>query len=317
VLVLDAKKVQALVGLPRLVEVFEAAFQAEYIVPPRQFAVVPGGASERLFVTMPAFTMQGNAAVKLVTYFPDNAAKGLPNIQAAIVVLSDTGKPMALVDGTAITYLRTGAASALASKYLSNADSSHLVVIGAGALAPTLAAAHCVVRPIRRVSLWGRRPEQAYGAAEILRSLIDSDIEVIVPASLPEAVAAADIVSCATSSATPVLAGKWLKSGTLVDLVGSFSPAKREADDDVLCASRIFVDTRNGALAEAGDILDPLARGIIRHEQIIGELSDLVTGRVVGRRCRNEIITFKSVGTAIEDLVAASFALHTALAAES
>jgi ornithine cyclodeaminase len=112
-------------------------------------------------------------------------------------------------------------------------------------------------------------------------------------------------VSCATSSATPVLEGKWLKPGTFVDLVGSFSPSKREADDEVVRRSRLFVDTFEGALSEAGDLLDPLARGVIDRKRIEGELADLVCGRVRGRANAEEIITFKSVGTALEDLAAA------------
>lgn len=129
--------------------------------------------------------------------------------------------------------------------------------------------------------------------------------EVLVPNSIEDAVATADIVSCATNSATPVLVGKWLNPGAFVDLVGSFSPSKREADDDVILRSRIFVDTFEGALSEAGDIIDPLARGIIDRQRLEGELADLVSGRVTGRSSPDEITLFKSVGTALEDLAAA------------
>lgn len=251
-LVLNAEEIRALAPLPRVIEYLEQAFRAECVVPARQVATMPGGAGERLFVSMPAFDRKGGAAVKLATVFPDNQAKGLPTIQAAIVVFSETGAPLALLDGTIVTQLRTGAASALASTYLSRADSSHLVIIGTGALAPTMAAAHCAVRPITRVSVWGRRSERASATAGAIRLLVSHDIQVLVPNSIEEAVAMADIVSCATSSPTPVLGGKWLKPGTFVDLAGSFSPSKREADDEVVRRSRIFVDTFEGVLAEAG-----------------------------------------------------------------
>jgi ornithine cyclodeaminase len=126
------------------------------------------------------------------------------------------------------------------------------------------------------------------------------------------AVASADIISCATSSATPLLAGRLLRPGVFVDLVGSFSPSRRESDDDVVRRSRIFVDTLEGAMAEAGDILDPLRRGVIDRQKIEGELADLVRGRVSGRASRDEITLFKSVGTALEDLATAQLAVTAA-----
>lgn len=311
-LVLNAEEIRALAPMPRLIERLEKALRSECVVPMRQVSKMPGGSGERLFVSMPAFDMDGGAAIKLATYFPDNQAKGLPTIQAAIVVFSETGAPVALLDGTTVTQLRTGAASSLASKYLSRADSAHLVIVGTGALAPAMAAAHCAVRPITRVSVWGRRPERATATAAAIRPLVSQATEVIVPDSIEDAVATADIVSCATSSPTPVLAGKWLKPGTFVDLVGSFSPSRREADDDVVRRSRIFVDTFEGALAEAGDLIDPLARGVIDRKRIEGELADLVCGRVTGRISADEIILFKSVGTAIEDLAASQLVVAAA-----
>jgi ornithine cyclodeaminase/alanine dehydrogenase-like protein (mu-crystallin family) len=311
-LVLSGEQIHALAPMPRLIARLEDQFRAGCVVPPRQVTAMPGGAGERLFLTMPAFASEGGTAVKLATFFPDNPARGLPTIQAAIVLFSPTGTPMAILDGTTVTRLRTGAASALASKYLSRDDSSQLVIIGTGALAPAMAAAHCAIRPITRVSVWGRRPNRAAATAGSIRSLVGDHVEVVVTAALDQAVATADIVSCATSSATPVLAGRWLRPGAFVDLVGSFSPTRREADDEVVLRSRIFVDTLEGALAEAGDLLDPLGRGIIERSRIEGELGDLVCGRAQGRVSEDEIITFKSVGTALEDLAAARLVVESA-----
>lgn len=315
-LVLNAEAIRALAPTPRLIEALQQAFRTGCVVPPRQVVNTPGGAGGRLFLSMPAFDREGGAAVKLVSVFPDNPAQGLPTIQAVIVVFSATGAPVALLDGTIVTHLRTGAASALASTYLSRADSTHLVLIGTGALAPAMAAAHCAVRPITRVSVWGRRPERATATAAAIRSLVNHAIEVLVPTSIEAAVATADIVSCATSSPTPVLAGQWLRPGTFVDLVGSFSPSKREADDEVVRRSRLFVDTFEGALAEAGDLIDPIARGVIDRKRIEGELADLVCARVTGRVRAEEIITFKSVGTAIEDLAASQLVVAGAVRAK-
>lgn len=312
-LVLSAEQIRSVVPMPRLIECLRSAFRTQrVVVPARQVGRVPGGTGERLFLSMPAFDSDGGGVVKFATVFPDNRTRGQPTIQAVIVMLSAAGAPQAVLDGRVVTQLRTGAASALASGYLSRADSSHLVVIGTGALAPTMAAAHCAVRPIIRISVWGRRGEHAAATAAAIRSLVDSNVEVLVPTSVEEAVATADIVSCATSSPTPVVLGNWLRPGTFVDLVGSFSPVKREADDDVVLRSRIFVDTFEGALSEAGDLLDPLARGVIGRERIEGELADLVCGRVAGRRTGEEIILFKSVGTAIEDLAASRLAVAAA-----
>src|SRR6185503_4935706 len=159
----------------------------------------------------PAFDAEGGGVVKLVTVFPDNAQRATATIQAAIVVFSNTGAPVALVDGTAVTQLRTGAASALASKYLSRPDSSHLVVIGTGALAPSMAEAHCAVRSITRISVCGRRPQRVASAVTAIKARVPRGTDVVVAVSVEEAVATADIVSCSTSSATPVLAGRWLK----------------------------------------------------------------------------------------------------------
>jgi len=301
---LTAVEIRSLASMPRLVNCLEEAFRKDWVVPSRQVAELPGGSDRRLLLSMPAFDLRGGGAVKLATVFPDNRSKGLPTIQAAIVVFSETGTPIALLDGTTVTQLRTGAASALASRYLSRPDSVHLVVIGTGALAPYMALAHCTVRPIKRVSVWGRRIENAVSAVESIRAWLPG-VAVDVSETLERSVAMADIVCCATRSSTPILKGQWLSPGTFVDLVGSFSPACRESDDDVVLRSRIFVDTYEGALMEAGDILDPLARGVITKASIDGDLSELVRGRVKGRGLEEEIILFKSVGTAIEDLAVA------------
>ena len=303
-LVLSSDAIRALAPMPGLIECLRKAFCSECVVPVRQVMKMPGGAGERLFVSMPAFDVEGGAAVKVATVFPDNQTERLPTVQAAIVVFSHTGTPVAVLDGTLVTQLRTAAASGLASTYLSRQDSAHLVLVGTGALAPYMALAHCAVRPIQRVNVWGRRPEQAALTVAAIRALVPG-IEVQPCESLKKGVAMADIVSCATRSPTPLVAGKWLRSGTFVDLVGSFSPTARESDDDVVLRSRIFVDTREGALAEAGDVLEPISRSVITKERIEGDLFDLARGRVNGRATDDEIILFKSVGTAIEDLAAA------------
>lgn len=301
-IIVDPVEIQKRASMPALIATLAAAFRTECVAPPRTIVAAPGGAG-RLLASMPAFD-DGGGAVKLATLYPGNAAVGFPTVQAVIVLFSANGTPEAILDGTTVTRLRTGAASGLASRYLSRPDSAHLVIIGTGALAPYMALAHCAVRPIDVITVWGRNRDRAAAAqAEIQRLL--AHVKVSLADNLEDAVATADIVTCATSSATPVLAGRWLQPGTFVDLVGSFAPTMREADDDVVRRTRIFVDTFEGALSEAGDLLQPLEHGVIRREHILGELRDLVMGRVAGRTSAHEITLFKSVGSAIEDLAAA------------
>jgi ornithine cyclodeaminase len=254
---------------------------------------------------MPAFDMTGTGVVKLATVFPGNPKNGLPAVQALVVVFSEAGTPVAAIDGVTLTYLRTAAVSALASRYLSRQSSTHLAIIGTGGLAPTVAAAHCSVRPITRITVCGRRAERAEATARAIREMVDREMDITSGTDVETAIACADIVSCATSSATPVFRGKSLKAGAHVDLIGSFSVGKREADDDAVKGARIFVDNLEGALAEAGDIVDPLRRGVIGRKHIEGELADLVRGRVSGRSKDDEKTLFKSVGSAVQDLAAA------------
>ena len=303
--VITAEEVRALAPMPQLIESLRVAFRKACVAPARQVTEIPGGAGDRLLLYMPAFDAAGGGVAKLATIFPDNTERGLPTIQAVLVVFSQTGTPVAILDGATVTRLRTGAASALASSYLSRPESEHLLIVGTGALAPYMALAHCAVRPISRVSVWGRAAKRAEATVAEIRLLLAHELDVEAVSSLEDTVPIADIISCATSSVTPVLAGKWLRAGTFVDLVGSFSPSKREADDEVVVRSRLFVDTFQGALAEAGDLINPLARGVIDGGRIEAELADLVCGRSAGRGTEDEIIVFKSVGTAIEDLAAA------------
>jgi len=312
VLILDAAQIVRLAPMARLVACLEAAFRRDWVAPARQLVELPGRAAQRRFLIMPAFEPGGGGAVKLLSIFGDNAERGLPTIQAAIVVFSDSGAAVAILDGTMVTRLRTGAASAVAAQYLARPDSAHLVLMGTGALAPYMALAHSTVRPIRRISVWGRRTERAAATVEAVRAMVP-DATVVAVHSPEKAVAQADIVCCATSSPTPILAGRWLRPGTFVDLVGSFLPTMREADDDAVRCARLFVDTQAGAFAEAGDILDPLARGVLKRAQVEGDLADLVCGRVRARASAGEITLFKSVGTAIEDLAAAQLIVAEAL----
>ena len=254
---------------------------------------------------MPAWGPGHDLTTKIFTLFPDNPKLGLPTINALIFVFDPTtGRPKAIVDGTEVTRRRTACMSALAADYLARADSKHLVVCGAGALAPHAAMAHACVRPIESIGIWARRTDAAESVVEYLRSQ-RKDLEIYVVSDLPEACRRADIVSSQTSSPDPIVFGKWINPGTHMDFVGSHDPDRRECDDEAVRISKIYVDVMETAMKEAGDILIPLRSGAIDRAQIIGDLSDLTRERVAGREEDSEVTLFKSTGSSLADLAAA------------
>lgn len=289
-----------------LIDALADAFRAEIGAPPRHHHMIPQpDGSDAKLLLMPAWTEAGERLVgcKIVSVFPGNAKLGKPSVYGSYLLMSgETGETLAVLDGTALTAWRTACASALAARYLAREDASHLVMVGAGALAPHLVRAHSAVRPITRVTLWNRTRSRAVRTAFALSA---AGIEPTIADDLEEAVREADIVSCATLSSEPLVRGKWLKKGSHVDLVGAYTPKMRESDDEAVKRARIYVDTRAGAPKEAGDLALPIKRKIITTEDIQGDLFDLCRGTVKGRRRKDEITLFKSVGTAIEDLAAA------------
>ncbi len=287
-----------------LIEGLRAAFRSPCRTPTRHHHTIdcPGEPAQTLLV-MPAWQEGAFTGVKLATVAPGNAARGLPAVDASYLLADGrTGRHLALIDGGELTVRRTAAASALAADYLSRTDARHLVMVGTGRLAPNLVAAHAAVRAIDRVTVWGRDPAKAVALA---RRLERPGLDAAATDDLPAAVAAADIVSCATLSSEPLIRGEWLPPGAHLDLVGAFTPTMREADHAALARSRVFVDTRDGALSEAGEIVQAIAAGVLRAEDIAADLIELTGGHKAGRATPGEITVFKSVGAALEDLAAA------------
>jgi ornithine cyclodeaminase len=309
-LTVGAEGVDKALNFAGLVETLREAFRAGAVQPVRHHHTVerPEGAASTLLL-MPAWTdfkaagsTDGHIGVKIVTVSPDNNALGKPAVMGLYLLLDGrTGEPQALIDGQRLTQWRTACASALAATYLARKDASRLLVIGAGAMAPFLARAHATVRPIKAISIWNRTPANAEKVAEALRSEGHAAEAVT---DLDAALGAADIVSSATISIEPLVKGALLKPGTHVDLVGGFTPEMREADDEAILRARVYVDTRAGATKEAGDIVQPLATGILTDDAIIADLHELARGEKPGRRHASEITLFKSVGAALEDLAA-------------
>lgn len=298
---IDSDRVHAALPWPRLVDALAEAFARGVEAPLRtSHAVTPAG--DRLLV-MPAWRPGEALGVKIVTVYPGNAARGLSSVAALYVLLDGaTGHPLAIIEGEALTLRRTAAASALASRLLSRVDARTLLVIGTGALAPWMAEAHCAVRPLATVLVWGRRTGRA---AAIAAGLRERGVPAEAATDLERAVRVADIVSCATTAREPLVRGEWVRPGTHVDLVGAFTPEMRECDDALVETARVFVDTYEGALREGGDLVQPLAAGRIGRAHVRAELAELVRGNRPGRTGAAEVTLFKSVGTALEDLAAA------------
>jgi ornithine cyclodeaminase len=308
----SADGVDAALTFKGLVETLREAFRAGAVQPVRHHHTVerPDGAASTLLL-MPAWTDfsagrgapgSGHIGVKIVTVSPDNNALGKPAVMGLYLLLDGhTGEPQALIDGPRLTQWRTACASALAASYLARPDASRLLVIGAGTLCPFLAKAHSAVRPIREIRIWNRTPANAEAAAEKLRK---DGLDAAAVSDLDAALAEADIVSSATISASPLVKGALLKPGAHVDLVGGFTPQMREADDDAIQRARVYVDTRAGATKEAGDIVQPLASGVLKPQAIVADLHELARSEKRGRASSDEITLFKSVGAALEDLAA-------------
>jgi ornithine cyclodeaminase len=299
----SAEQVHAALPWSTLVPALRDAFAAGATVPRRHAHALSDRDS---LLLMPAWSDDA-LGVKVVTVMPDSCAAR--TVQALYLLLDrHTGEPRAVLDGEALTVRRTAATSVLAASYLARDDASDLLVIGTGTLAPYMVRAYCALRPaITRVRLWGRTPARAAALATALaREGLPVEACADAPDALPNAVAASQIVCAATTSRAPVIYGAWLSPGTHVDLVGGFTPAMREADDHTMRVSRIVVDSYDGALSEAGDLVDPLARGVILREQVVAELRELVMRTIPGRTDRAQITLFKSVGLALEDLAAAT-----------
>ena len=292
-----------------LIERLRQSFRAEVQVPLRHHHTVSTyGETDGTLLLMPAWETGRSIGIKVVTVFPDNAAKDLPAVQGVYLLLDGkTGVPQALIDGQALTKRRTAAASALAAGYLAKPDAERLLVVGTGALAPELVEAYAAVRPIRHVLVWGRNVEKA---RRVVARFHRPKFRIEATEDLEGAVRGADIITCATLSKEPLIRGDWMQPGQHLDLIGGFTPEMREADDECIRRSRVFVDTREGACKEAGDIVQPMAAGILSSEDIAGDLYDLTRGERAGRRFYDQITLFKSVGTALEDLCAAQLAVE-------
>lgn len=302
---LDNLAITTALPYPRLIKALQQGFQEEYTVPMRHHHSYenPAAGMDSTLLLMPAWKSSEYVGIKIITVSPNNGEKQLPSVQGVYLLFDAiTGAPLAQLDAKTLTNRRTAAASALASSFLSRKDSTSLLMVGTGNMAPALIEAHAAVRPIQKVYIWGRNLRKAQALAAQFKDAPFSAEAILLLAPIVPKV---DIISCATLSKHALIKGEWLQAGQHVDLVGSFTPNMREADDEAIRRANVYVDVLEGATKESGDILIPLNNGTLERAAIKGDLFDLCRNQVAGRQAADSITLFKSVGHALEDLVAA------------
>jgi ornithine cyclodeaminase len=304
----DRGQVEAKLSLSACIDVMDATMQAlakgEAILPLRTHLGLPSGDG---LLLMPSALPHANAVgVKLLSLFMGNPARGLPAIQGVVVLFdAQTGQLQAVADAVSITAIRTAAVSGAATRLLANPDADDLALLGSGTQASSHLSAMLAVRPIRRVRVWSRNFDNACAFAE--RESDKHDIAIHVCQEAEAAVVDASIICTCTSATEPVLRGHWVGAGAHINAVGAYTPYMRECDSDLVARARLFVDTRESALAEAGDLLIPLGEGRIGASAFESELGAALLGRVAGRQSSDEITLFKSCGLAVQDLAALGY----------
>lgn len=309
----DAAAIDRLLDYPGLIEALRTAHRAGQMPQRRVDVMSDENDDANKFVSLIAWASGDLIAVKLVGVFPGNTALNppQPSVQGLVALMDGkTGAPLMTADGAALTFRKTAADSGLGADFLARRDAQTLLVVGAGGLAPHVVAAHMAVRPsIRRVLIWNRTAARAEALA---RSLQHLPVDLAVAPRLSDALPEADIISCVTMATEPLVAGRLLKPGAHVDLIGAYLPEMREADDDVVRrAGQIFVDSRAGCEG-SGEIAAPLARGLIKRDDIIADLFDLSSGRHPGRTSDSQITMYKNVGGGHLDLFTARHLLSLA-----
>jgi len=309
--IISQKEVVQAVSMAEAIEAVKQAFiqfsEGQADVPLRANIPVPEREGSVLF--MPAY-LKGSAALgsKIVTVFPHNREKNLPTIQAVVMVIdAETGRPQALMEGTYLTALRTGAASGLATDLLSRKDAQVVAIFGAGRQSRSQLEAVCAVRSITKVWIYDIEPKNTSAYLEAIKDCFESvPIEFNVANSPSEAVQEADIICAATTSFTPVFDDKDLKAGVHINGIGSYRPEMQEIPAQTVQRAKVVVDSRQASLKEAGDLIMPLKEGRFSKSHIHGELGEVAAGKISGRTSDEELTFFKSVGIAVQDMAVAS-----------
>ena len=316
-LALTKDDIRQIVSMRDAIDLVKLAFRelsdGNAVVPLRSFIDVEPGRD--VMFMMPAYLPgMGALGFKMISIFQENGKRGLPVGNAIVcVVNAETGVPEALMNGAYLTALRTGAVSGASTELMAREDARHLVVIGSGTQGVTQAAAVSEVRDIERITVVYRHEESFDRYRERIAADWPNLLDRVEGTSDTEtAVRQADVLCLATTSKTPVFEDEWIKPGTHVSGVGSFTPQMQEAPAGFVARARVVVDMREHALEEAGDLIIPLRDGTISQDHVVGELGEVVAGKVSGRTSRDEITFFKSVGNAVQDMAVASAAFKGA-----
>jgi ornithine cyclodeaminase/alanine dehydrogenase len=294
---------------------FLSLYQGKVLMPQR--TVLNTGINDGTLLTMPVLVASNSPsmAVKVITVYPRNPALfGIPAIQGLVILYDlENGKPLAILDGAALTALRTGAAGGVAAKYLARKDSRVVTLFGVGAQGETQLEAVCNVLPIKKAFVITNNDPREEPFLRNMREKLG--IELVLTGDKKFALEQSDIVITATNSRTPLFDGNWVKAGIHITAIGSYKPEFRELDTETVKASRVFVDILAAAKEEAGDIIIPISEGAITWDHIAGEIGEVIAGKIPGRRNAEEITVFKSVGLAMQDAVVAAEVYRRALSA--
>lgn len=315
VLILTQEDMQRLLSMKEALDVIERAFieleRGTAKVPLRSIIEVKKYKGTVLF--MPAFLSDvGALSTKIVSVYEENPKYGLPTVLASILLTDPrTGQILCVMDGAYATAIRTGAASGVATKYLSRRDSKTVGIIGTGTQAKTQLWAVCQVRNVQFVKAYDIRPEAAKNLAKEMSKKLGIKIKVVDDSK--KAVEDSDIVVTATTSKSPVLNGQWIRPGTHINAIGWMGPTARELDAETVKKAKLVVDSREAALAEAGDLIIPIKEGAISERHIYAELGEILTQKISARTSNEEITLWKSVGLAIQDAAIAKHAYERAL----
>ena len=310
--ILTAEDVHAALSYPAMIDALQEAYSGSFNMPPRQvFLLDDQPENHDAFAVLPSWNDE-LVAVKSFTYFPDNPKPKYASLYSKIMLFDRKhGEPLALVDGTSVTFWRTAGISGLASRLLSREDSKTLLLLGTGNLAPYIIRAQLSVRPIDRVMTWGLTLGNAQAVVRQLAKENDA-VRFEVADDLQTACGEADIIVSATGSHEPLVLGDWIRPGTHTNFIGNHHATKRECDTALVAKSKVYADSYVNCFKEAGEVLVPINEGAISKDHVVGELTQMCSGAVSLRESGDEITLFKSIGMALSDLVGAGCAYHAA-----
>lgn len=310
--IISAEEVHSALSYPALVDALQETFSGEFTMPPRNVYLLDDNDDNHdAFAVLPSWN-KDLIGVKAFTYFPDNPGPEYKSLYSKILLFDRAhGEPLALVDGTSVTFWRTAGISGLATRLLAREDSETMLLLGTGNLAPYMIRANANVRPLKKIMVWGRTPANAEKVVEQASSEFP-EIDLSVTDDIQSACGEADIIVSATASHEPLVQGDWVKEGTHTDFIGNHHATKRECDSALVVKSKVYADSYVNCFKEAGEVLVPISEGVFKKEDVVGELTEMCAGSVPLRESASEITLFKSIGMGVCDLVGAGLAYKVA-----